>query len=52
MKKYFPFSTVPYQKQKNSRTNNKVCTVLSKIRTKGMGEIFHGQTKGYMFACD
>lgn len=22
------------------------------IRTKGMGEIFHGQTKGYMFACD
>jgi hypothetical protein len=21
-------------------------------RTKGMGEIFHGQTKGYMFACD
>jgi hypothetical protein len=22
------------------------------IRTKGMGEIFHDQTKGYMFACD
>ncbi|KIL77657.1 hypothetical protein SD77_1330 [Bacillus badius] len=21
-------------------------------RTKGMGEIFHGQTKGYMFVCD
>ncbi|AZU61271.1 hypothetical protein CHR53_08340 [Neobacillus mesonae] len=22
------------------------------IRTKGMGEIFHGQTKGYMFVGD
>ncbi|MEM5594131.1 hypothetical protein AAHH67_24515 [Niallia circulans] len=22
------------------------------LRTKGMGEIFHGQTKGYKFVCD
>jgi hypothetical protein len=26
--------------------------LFSILRTKGMGEIFHGQTKGYMFACD
>ena len=35
-----------------TRKADVVSNIGFSIRTKGMGEIFHGQTKGYMFACD
>ncbi|QSF98100.1 hypothetical protein DI291_06875 [Bacillus paralicheniformis] len=42
---------VPFEAVRNragiSAVSNYVLTT-----TKGMGEIFHGQTKGYMFVCD
>ncbi len=32
--------------------NGTRANLLSLKTTKGMGEIFHGQTKGYMFVCE
>jgi hypothetical protein len=43
-----------FQENEKDPASFRHCKAFSylNLRTKGMGEIFHGQTKGYMFACE